>query len=407
LLFRWNFVYENTTLAYFGTPEGRVLYTGGKLQPQYIITDQQGNARVTFINNDGAAKVIQENSYYAFGLVMTGGITPTDPNKNLYNGGSEWQDDFGDLPDLMQAYYRNYDQALGRWTGVDPDAEGVESLTSYNYSANNPVMFNDPLGNLMEQRGAQASQKWLNDHSVYDEEGNFNPYRLGYLASGGSAANSPEEKQNQALAAGTPINLFDSNGNLIFQQYDNGVLGYYTHTGTRYYYANQDNKNSNKYNKNYNFGNEEDTWEFHGIMDLANQGGGQQYLMGAVGGPVPWYGNFLGPGPDRNPYQLKGYNGRPLKPIDMVDAAAQRHDLAYYNAHISGVKGALFDDAVGAADRQLAASAHQIDLMYNNGINDSITNRPISLIEYRWALRVEVAFGFLGGLKWIGNTLGH
>jgi RHS repeat-associated protein len=120
----------------------------------------------------------------------------------LYNGGSEWQNDFSDLPDLMQAYYRNYDQALGRWTGVDPDAEGVESLTSYNYSANNPVMFNDPLGNLMEQRGAQAAERWFSDHSVYDEEGNFNPYRLGYLASGGSAANSPEEKQNQALAAG-------------------------------------------------------------------------------------------------------------------------------------------------------------------------------------------------------------
>jgi RHS repeat-associated protein len=145
------FVYENTTLAYFGTPEGRVLYTGGKLQPQYIITDQQGNARVTFINNDGTAKVIQENSYYAFGLVMTGGITPTDPNRNLYNGGSEWQNDFGDLPDLMQTYYRNYDQALGRWIGVDPMADEAESLTTYNYSGNNPVMFNDPLGDLNEK----------------------------------------------------------------------------------------------------------------------------------------------------------------------------------------------------------------------------------------------------------------
>jgi hypothetical protein len=90
------FIYENTTLAYFGTPEGRVFYTSGKLQPQYIITDQQGNARVTFVN-DGAAKVVQENSYYAFGLVMTGGLTPlSDPNKNLYNGGSEWLNDFHD-----------------------------------------------------------------------------------------------------------------------------------------------------------------------------------------------------------------------------------------------------------------------------------------------------------------------
>jgi hypothetical protein len=89
------------------------------------------------------------------------------------------------VPDLMQTYYRNYDQALGRWTGVDPDAQGLESLSSYNYSGNNPVMFNDPLGNLMEQRGAQAAQKWLNDHSAFDADGTFNMEKLKDLTGGG------------------------------------------------------------------------------------------------------------------------------------------------------------------------------------------------------------------------------
>ncbi|WP_428330297.1 hypothetical protein [Mucilaginibacter sp.] len=56
---------------------------------------------------------------------------------------------------------------------------------------------------------------------------------------------------------------------------------------------------------------------------------------------VPYYGNFLGPGPDGNPYNLTGYNGKRLKPIDMLDAAAQRHDYAYYRHHTGGVSGAL------------------------------------------------------------------
>jgi len=145
------FVYENITLSYFAMPEGRMANNGGQLTPQYVITDQQGNARVTFDNTGtgNTAKVIQENSYYGFGMVMPGSLVgnATPPNKNLYNGGSEIQNDFSDLPNLMQTFYRNYDAALGRWVGVDPDAESVESLSVYQYASNNPIMGNDPLGN--------------------------------------------------------------------------------------------------------------------------------------------------------------------------------------------------------------------------------------------------------------------
>jgi RHS repeat-associated protein len=238
--------YENTTLAYFDTPEGRVLYTGGKLQPQYIITDQQGNARVTFVNDGGTAKVIQENSYYAFGLVMTGGITPTDPNRNLYNGGSEWQNDFGDLPDLMQTYYRNYDQALGRWTGVDPDAEGSESLTSYNYSGNNPVMFNDPLGNLLvPMEGFRFIKRYAtgaeeDEAAAIEAVGGagayYTPGYIGYLKDQVQYANNQKYWEtlfhvgNQLSGDGT---TFTSSA--ISQMYSPNGFTYWTQTGFAYY----------------------------------------------------------------------------------------------------------------------------------------------------------------------------
>jgi len=148
------FVYNNTSgteiLSYFPMPEGRVLYNGTTFTQEFIITDQQGNARLSFQNNgSGTAIVKQENSYYAFGLIMPGSVvsTPAVPNKQLYNGGSEWQNDYSNLPDYYQTFNRNYDAALGRFVGVDPAAEGVESMSSYQYSGNNPIMYNDPLGN--------------------------------------------------------------------------------------------------------------------------------------------------------------------------------------------------------------------------------------------------------------------
>jgi len=121
------FVYENSVLQYFGMAEGRVRSsTTGILTPEYMIKDQQGNVRISFESQNGIAAVRQENGYYPYGLVMPGSVTPTDANKSLYNGGSEWQNEFSNLPDLNQTFYRNYDAALARFIAVDPIAEGLK-----------------------------------------------------------------------------------------------------------------------------------------------------------------------------------------------------------------------------------------------------------------------------------------
>ncbi|KIA92757.1 hypothetical protein OC25_15285 [Pedobacter kyungheensis] len=151
------FVYEDNALAYFGMAEGRVRNNSGTLKPEYMIKDQQGNVRVSFEEQGGVAVVRQENSYYPFGLTMPGSVTPTAANKKLYNGGSEWQNDFGDLPDLQQTFYRMYDAAVGRFIGADPIAEASESMTVYQYALNNPLIFNDPLGDK-----ADYSAYWNN-----------------------------------------------------------------------------------------------------------------------------------------------------------------------------------------------------------------------------------------------------
>ena len=147
------FVYENGNLSYFGMTEGRVRNASGVLTLEYMVKDQQGNVRVSFEDQAGVAVVRQENSYYPFGLSLPGSTIPGAANKNLYNGGSEWQNDFGDMPDLQQTFYRMYDAALGRFIASDPMAEASESFNAYHYALNNPVMFNDPLGDMVDVNG--------------------------------------------------------------------------------------------------------------------------------------------------------------------------------------------------------------------------------------------------------------
>jgi len=130
-----------------------VVNVSGTLKPEYVITDQQGNARMSFKDNGGGAvQVLQENSFYAFGKAMPGSpvTLPTNPNKNLYNGGSEWQNDYADLPDYYQTFFRNYDPNIGRFISVDPMADVAADLSVYHYSGNNPVMFNDPMGDMTQ-----------------------------------------------------------------------------------------------------------------------------------------------------------------------------------------------------------------------------------------------------------------
>jgi|SRR6185437_9306744 len=50
-----------------------------------------------------------------------------------------------------QTFYRNHDAALARFVSVDPMAETVESMSTYQYAGNNPVMNNDPMGDIFYQ----------------------------------------------------------------------------------------------------------------------------------------------------------------------------------------------------------------------------------------------------------------
>ncbi|MCK9271891.1 MAG: N-acetylmuramoyl-L-alanine amidase, partial [Bacteroidales bacterium] len=135
-----SFIYQDGQSQSILTPEGRVVVDGSNYEYQYFLKDHLGNTRITF---NGRRTIIQEDSYYPYGMNMAGLSHESGvdlPNKYLYNG-KELQDDFG----LGWYDYgaRFYDAQLGRWHVPDPLQQ---FHSSYNYAGNNPINNIDPSG---------------------------------------------------------------------------------------------------------------------------------------------------------------------------------------------------------------------------------------------------------------------
>jgi RHS repeat-associated protein len=159
---------------------------------------------------------------------------PTAPNKNLYNGGSEWQNDFSDQPDWQQTFYRNYDQTIGRFLATDPMAEATNGLSIYQYANNNPVMFNDPLGNLSAAYGRilqqiEGADQYRGRESLgwADQTMNDNwTSAMRFFVENGMG------DFRQQFGAQTLYNS-DRDGTLMFN--DDGVLGTYQQAGLGFF----------------------------------------------------------------------------------------------------------------------------------------------------------------------------
>lgn len=147
-------IVESFDLEHILTPEGRIIFGGaGEVNYEYFLKDHLGNTRVVFADydDDGTAEIIQEDSYYPFGMQMAdlseraGGV---QPNQYLYNG-KELHEEM-DL-DWYDYGARMYDPALGRWQAMDPLGEERISMTPYNYVSNNPILRIDPDGMLDDE----------------------------------------------------------------------------------------------------------------------------------------------------------------------------------------------------------------------------------------------------------------
>ncbi len=116
----------------------------------YIYVSNQSPQNVYFddlIIKHYTGPLLQEQSYYPFGLEMAGisdkAMMKLD-SKNKFNGGSEIEEDFG--VNLYSTFYRQYDPQIGRFSGVDALAESTIGFNVYQFGNDNPISYNDPTG---------------------------------------------------------------------------------------------------------------------------------------------------------------------------------------------------------------------------------------------------------------------
>ncbi len=96
--------------------------------------------------------------------------------------------------------------------------------------------------------------------------------------------------------------------------------------------------------------------------------------------------NFIGPGPNSDPFSLG------LDPMDELDRAAMLHDYAYYKQGIGGVWDAITNLDVRNADLGLYNSAKDVIDKYWSGSTDVVTGLPVSYDTWRNAVDVATAF---------------
>jgi RHS repeat-associated protein len=406
----------------------------------YLSYDNDSNNWVYFDDfkiTHNRSNVIQYNEYYPFGMQTAKSCQPAgapkteifgaevgtrDGSKNdyLYNAGNEMNSNTG----WYETFFRGYDATLGKFLQTDPMADKYGSWTPYNYAFNDPVYWNDPNGADPYTTSAREYYESVVERDGY-QDGSVGMYGYSWnMATYGSAS---------AAGGATSNGGFGYGYHGHWEKYESG--GYYENRPnslqpenlvwkpTYSYRFIADTQNNGRDRRGYiaavsrlnEMGGVQYSWEEALGVGRERQGDpgkgwftkfGELFEKNYNGGVTydgdAWYGtNFIGPGPTADPYKLRDPKnpGQYLKPKDMVDAAAQRHDYYYYKLGADGLTGALFNTDVTFADHILAYQAYQAFTGYFKGNIDPVTGNAISPRTRDVAFDILVSFGLIGGAK--------
>lgn len=182
----------------------------------YIYLSNQSKQNVYFDDltvTHYSGPILQEQSYYPFGLQMAG-ISSKAMNKltsqHKFNGGVELEEDYS--VNLYNTFYRQYDPQTGRFMGVDPLSEHTIGMTPYQFAGNNPISFNDPLGDQMSYMD-QNGFKW----KLPDPLGGLSGDRIQYQEGNGWDGFGMSYEQDF---------LFQMSGSQLTPSFQNGVEGF-------------------------------------------------------------------------------------------------------------------------------------------------------------------------------------
>ena len=163
--------------------------------------------------------LLEETHYYPFGLTMAGISdkalkTNYAQNKYRYNG-IEYDSSFG--LDYYEAFYRDLDPQIGRWTTIDPKVEdGQEMWSPYVSNYDNPVRYQDPKGDCptcllgaliggVVDAAVQVAGNMANGQSFSTAVSNINGTQVAIAAAAGFVTSGVSAIYSSAAATGTAI----------------------------------------------------------------------------------------------------------------------------------------------------------------------------------------------------------
>src|SRR5690606_29100949 len=162
-----NHIYSGNTMAqtlqFFSTPEGYVTPDGiSGYDHVYQYRDHLGNIRFSYTDapsNPGTPTIIEENSYYPFGLEHKGYNNVVNGVENKYKTyqGKEIEEDLG--LNTLAFGWRDYDPAIARFNKIDRFAEKYEDLTPYHFTANNPLTYLEINGDSLDVANDRSSKR--------------------------------------------------------------------------------------------------------------------------------------------------------------------------------------------------------------------------------------------------------
>lgn len=224
------------SIAAVKTDEGRLQrLSDGSYHYVFDIPDYLGNIRVSFDKdpNNGLARRIQSDDYYAFGKRRS--LSPVSlDNEYLYNG-KEIQEELGEY----DYGARFYNPLIGRWNAPDPLSENYATTSSYAYVLNNPIYWNDPDGMQVNPwvqpiGGTQRQAVWIPWGAAIPEGymmldgGDFHDFAGAELAEVSVTAKRPEwvDKRNEAYEKEYSIaqDTYRKRTGGLFQGYPKNVI---------------------------------------------------------------------------------------------------------------------------------------------------------------------------------------
>jgi len=380
----------------------------------YGYTDNQGSLVAL---TDANGNVVEKYAYDPWGARRN----PTDWTQK--DSRTSWITNRGytghehlDAFNIINMNGRVYDPATGMFLSPDPFIQSPGDWVNYNrysYCMGNPMRYTDPSGyqtirNFGSDNGttanqndqlAQWAQAWKNYYIMQDAIRESVKNMSNVYVQGPPMGYMPSDAQGETDMYGR--NMYDNMGLYIPQyaqpgganpaNFGNPAYGHWETTSTTYQYGSsvKDNESSCGWSP---VVVDVVRYQSHFVLDQMS-GGGENIKALAE--------NFIGPGPNIDPYQIPDpdHKGMFLKPNNAADAAAQRHDKAYFDLKASGIKSAFLDLRVAPADRRLANESNAIELAFFLRLTDPMTQGPISLRTAGEAFAIDQLFSIIATYK--------